>query len=214
MYALGDARSVTRDHPARTWVTTRSSSARRPSSVVAVASVNRASGLPCGDRCFGKPGGSARDRLMASQAALTLEGGLLGLPAPSMCMKKTFGSSNRKWLCRPVTSRPLAKAASMAGVTSSSKTTVSPMGGRPVGGLHASRPGAQPGEGSATSRPPKTARRCGLIDLHVWASSSWSPTCGRPRRFLSSAQCLAVLGGGEGSTDEAQGHEAERGIIR
>src|SRR5262245_54793875 len=64
---------------------------------------------------------------MASHMCLTARANFSGSPWPPMCMKYTFGSSKKKWLCRPVTSRPPAKAASMAGVTSSWKTTVSPM---------------------------------------------------------------------------------------
>ena len=42
-----------------------------------------------------------------------------GSPIAPMCMKNTRGSSKKKWLCSPVTSRLCAKAASIAGVTSS-----------------------------------------------------------------------------------------------
>ena len=70
---------------------------------------------------------AARTCAMRSYTAFTPVASLRASPMPPMCMKKTLGWSKKKWLCSAVTSRPLSSAALIAGLTSSSNSTVSPI---------------------------------------------------------------------------------------
>src|SRR5207249_4259676 len=49
------------------------------------------------------------------------------LEHPPMCMNMTFGVSQKKWLCKAVTSSPLSRAALITGLTWSSSKTRSPI---------------------------------------------------------------------------------------
>ena len=71
--------------------------------------------------------GLFRASLMASSTFRTAVARCSVVPVPAMCMKRIRGRSKEKWLCSAVTSRPFASAASIAGLTSSSASVMSPM---------------------------------------------------------------------------------------
>jgi hypothetical protein len=54
-----------------------------------------------------------------SSAGLSLRARSAAAPCPCTCMQKMRGSSQKKWLCRAVTSKPFSRSADMTGLTSS-----------------------------------------------------------------------------------------------
>ncbi len=62
---------------------------------------------------------AARISFVLAIASFTPVASLSKVPSESMCMKKTLGSSKKKWLCSAVTPMPLAKSTLITGFTSS-----------------------------------------------------------------------------------------------